>query len=674
MPFTAAQRTDAYRFFAIAFGAAPGVTHLRDIELAYEGGAPTKQIVNEYAKKSAFKAAYPDALSDSQFAISIVDNVAGASASASARSEAALDILLALRGGATRGDVIFQIFSNLAGLRGDAKWGQLAAKLDNQVTVAKFYTETLLGSSDNSNTLRSALAGVDGNTDVSVAGLSARLGPLVGTSLSGKVIDGYIRGAAVFVDYNGNGVADTDIERITLTSTDAQGGYTMNAPRAGGVIVASGGVNIDTGNANTLVLKAPNAESGAAAQRTLSPVTTLITSIATAGTSGGAAPTAAQIAAAETAVRQSLGLSTVSASLLTLDPVAVSTSTSASAADRAAALSVFKVGVQIAVLTVAAQTNATTAAARAEAAAALFTSLATTIATANSGSTGTSGGAATPVPVLDLTKSEVVTQLFTSAKVTVAPTVVASAVATAAIVATAATTTAIATTQSTFESAPTVVPTAPTTPTIPTTPATTPTTPTTPTVTPSAITGSDLSNSGRSTFGQAETLTGGSGNDSILGGGGNDTIDGLGGTDTIDGGAGADQITLGTGNVRVRVAAGETGTILSYTGTIDISSLDRIVGFNSGDVLQLPFTGDPVGIRTSAPTGREITVLQGTVAGSSFAVGSGIDLIVAYDSNGDTSGGVVEAVVLIGAAPAITGATGGTGGTGGTGVTGVVGG
>ena len=43
MPFTAAQRTDAYRFFAIAFGAAPGVTHLRDIELAYEVGAELAQ-------------------------------------------------------------------------------------------------------------------------------------------------------------------------------------------------------------------------------------------------------------------------------------------------------------------------------------------------------------------------------------------------------------------------------------------------------------------------------------------------------------------------------------------------------------------------------------------------------------------------------------------------------
>jgi hypothetical protein len=192
MPFSSTERTEAYRFFAIAFAAAPGVTHLRDIELAYEGGAPTKQIVNEYTKKPQFKAVYADSLTDSQFAINLIENVVGASASASAKSEASLDVLLALRGGATRGDVVFQIFTNLASLRGDTKWGALAAKLDKQVAVAQYYTETLVGPSDNLANLRTVLSGVDGNTDTSAAALNARLGPLVGTSLSGKVIDGYI--------------------------------------------------------------------------------------------------------------------------------------------------------------------------------------------------------------------------------------------------------------------------------------------------------------------------------------------------------------------------------------------------------------------------------------------------------------------------------------------------
>ncbi|MFM8929199.1 MAG: hypothetical protein ACKOJ7_06620, partial [Betaproteobacteria bacterium] len=175
MPFTTTQRTEAYRFFAIAFAAAPGVTHLRDIELAYEGGAPTKQIVNEYTKKSQFKAVYADSLTDSVFATTLVENVVGSSANAAAKGEAALDVLLALRGGATRGDVIFQIFTNLAGLRGDSKWGALAAKLDKQVTVAQYYTETLSGPSDSLATLRSAIAGVDGSTDISASALNVRL-------------------------------------------------------------------------------------------------------------------------------------------------------------------------------------------------------------------------------------------------------------------------------------------------------------------------------------------------------------------------------------------------------------------------------------------------------------------------------------------------------------------
>jgi len=52
MALTTTQQTDAYRFFAIAFGAAPGVEFMNQIALAYEGGAQTKQIVNEFTKKS----------------------------------------------------------------------------------------------------------------------------------------------------------------------------------------------------------------------------------------------------------------------------------------------------------------------------------------------------------------------------------------------------------------------------------------------------------------------------------------------------------------------------------------------------------------------------------------------------------------------------------------------
>ena len=50
MAMTTQQQTDAYRFFAIAFGAAPGVTYMNQIADAYAAGMTTKQIVNVYTE------------------------------------------------------------------------------------------------------------------------------------------------------------------------------------------------------------------------------------------------------------------------------------------------------------------------------------------------------------------------------------------------------------------------------------------------------------------------------------------------------------------------------------------------------------------------------------------------------------------------------------------------
>jgi len=175
MSMTAAQQTEAYRFFAIAFRAAPGVEYMNQIADAYAGGASTKQIVNEFVKKSVFTNQYPSFLTREQFADRLVENVVGSSATAAAKTEAKADIVGALAAGATRGDVIFQVFTNLASLTGDAKWGGVATKLNNQVAVSRYYTETLLKTSSDVATLQAVLSGVTEATDVSAAALEARL-------------------------------------------------------------------------------------------------------------------------------------------------------------------------------------------------------------------------------------------------------------------------------------------------------------------------------------------------------------------------------------------------------------------------------------------------------------------------------------------------------------------
>jgi hypothetical protein len=118
----------------------------------------------------------------------------------------------------------------------------------------------------------------------------------------GKAADGYIAGATVFDDANGNGVLDPG---EAFTTTDADGNYAI--PAGSGPLVLTGGTDIDTGLAFTGTLTAP---AGAAA---VTPLTTLVQKLA--ATNGG------DTAAAEAAVVSAFGLA-AGTDLASLDPIA----------------------------------------------------------------------------------------------------------------------------------------------------------------------------------------------------------------------------------------------------------------------------------------------------------------------------------------------------------------
>ncbi len=168
MAMTVQQTKDAYQFFAIAFGAAPGVTFMSQLNDAYAAGMTTKQIVNVYTTKPEFLALYPNFLSNHVFATNLVNNVVGDAASAAAKLAAVADIEAAMTSGYSRGDVIVQVFTNLAAKSyADPVWGATALKLHNEVVVAQYYTETMLSNSTNLPTLQAVLAGVTAGSNVS---------------------------------------------------------------------------------------------------------------------------------------------------------------------------------------------------------------------------------------------------------------------------------------------------------------------------------------------------------------------------------------------------------------------------------------------------------------------------------------------------------------------------
>jgi hypothetical protein len=89
-------RDDLYRFFIVAFGAAPGVTYMGQLLQAADSGLSMQQIANILTTKPAFLEVYPQSLSHQGFAQQLVDNLVGTSASPAAKAEAVADIATVL--------------------------------------------------------------------------------------------------------------------------------------------------------------------------------------------------------------------------------------------------------------------------------------------------------------------------------------------------------------------------------------------------------------------------------------------------------------------------------------------------------------------------------------------------------------------------------------------------
>lgn len=160
--------SELYQFFIVAFNAAPGVTYLQQLADAYRYGLSVKEIVDVFTTKSQFTDVYPMELPAAEVAQRLVKNVVKDSASESVRAEAIKDIEDAFAFGLSRGEVIYNVFGNLANIPlNDSKWGGTAALFQNELLVAKVYSEVMDQSTTNLNTLRSALSAVTSTTDLS---------------------------------------------------------------------------------------------------------------------------------------------------------------------------------------------------------------------------------------------------------------------------------------------------------------------------------------------------------------------------------------------------------------------------------------------------------------------------------------------------------------------------
>jgi len=159
---------ELYHFFIVAFNGAPGVTYMDQLAEAYRYGLSVEQIVEIFTTKHQFTDVYPTSLSHHDLAVELTNQIVKNSASAQAKAEAANDIQAALDYGWSVGKVIYTVFGNLAHKPlSDPTWGNTARQFDNEIAVAKVYTEVLNQSTTDLDTLRDVLAPVDAFTDVS---------------------------------------------------------------------------------------------------------------------------------------------------------------------------------------------------------------------------------------------------------------------------------------------------------------------------------------------------------------------------------------------------------------------------------------------------------------------------------------------------------------------------
>ena len=170
-----------WHFCIVAFSAAPGVEYMNQMADAYRSGLSVQTIVDIFTSKNQFTDVYPTNLSHVDLASALVKNVVKGSASAVVKQGAIDDIVAALDIGWTVGKMIYTVFGNLASKPlDDPTWGNTAHQFQNEMAIAKYYTNIMDQSTTDLSTLRQVLAPVDQNTDVSTP---EHIATLVGVAL-----------------------------------------------------------------------------------------------------------------------------------------------------------------------------------------------------------------------------------------------------------------------------------------------------------------------------------------------------------------------------------------------------------------------------------------------------------------------------------------------------------
>ncbi len=336
MTITATQQSQLLQMAQAMFGAAPGAIYLPPFENALASGASIANLATNLSGCIAFFGhQYPASLSSAQFADTFVTDLLGDRVSPANKAWLSTEIVSKMAAGATVEDIValatqtlvavpsanpewgaaasayrssiaMKLVDNLVGNtvaadikaavvdyissqlaagqsfgqmvelamsaldntdHADAIWGNAAALFDHRIEVAAYYSVTKSGTATDLGTLQQTLAGVTADP-ASVASAES----VFDTPLNGKV-SGYLAGATVFVDLNGDGMHNPGEASVT---TNANGGFTLPAGAFGKMLVSGG-----TDSATNLVF--PGLLSAPAGSSEISPLTTVLQAMVESG-------------------------------------------------------------------------------------------------------------------------------------------------------------------------------------------------------------------------------------------------------------------------------------------------------------------------------------------------------------------------------------------------------
>lgn len=254
MAITAATRTDIIKYVVGMFDAAPGSVYLNELVSFIEAGNSTAKLVDALTKTSIFtsSAYYPAYLTNTEFATKFVNALVG-NAAADAEKQWAIDWMAGmLNAGKSRAEVIKTAIDALDSVKyDDAKWGKAAQQFDNQVKVAEYYSVTMGQAVTDLNTLKSVIANVTAETDVSKTSvieqvISSATGVGMGQTATLTVNQDIINGTSgndVIRGVAGKGIGNQD--QTTLNSSDIIDGgagddslvLLLNGPYGGGATI-----------------------------------------------------------------------------------------------------------------------------------------------------------------------------------------------------------------------------------------------------------------------------------------------------------------------------------------------------------------------------------------------------------------------------------------------------